>query len=237
MAIIKNGSFTTTATGTAQSLNLGFVPTRFQAWNLTNITAAPVVSGKHASFLWFPQMANATALVTSYTGTTGAPLQLLLASNGVTPFQTSDSGLWTVTTKAISISTTGISQAAAALVTTAAVHGFTSSDIGVTTVTFSGVEGMTQINTLRGVIQSVPSTTTFTVNINTTSFSAFTQAGNPYINVITGIPPYTTQGFQIFNTPQRNNGFIGLTLGSSLMVTADNSWVYEAVLDAPFTSA
>ena len=66
---------------------------------------------------------------------------------------------------------TGISNAANASVT--ATHSFTSADVGVTVVTFHGVLGMTQINGLSGVIQSVTSTTSFTVNIDSTNFGTY----------------------------------------------------------------
>jgi hypothetical protein len=127
---------------------------------------------------------------------------------------------------------TGISKAANASIT--ATHAFTSADIGVTTVTIHNVVGMNQINTLSGLIQSVTSTTSFTVNINSTNFSTYGSGG--IANIISGVPPSTTTGFQIYNTPLLNVGFTGLTLGSSLMVTTSDVWQYIALLDAPFTS-
>jgi hypothetical protein len=128
---------------------------------------------------------------------------------------------------------TGISKAANASIT--ATHAFTSQDVGVTTVTFHGVVGMNQINTLSGLIQSVTSTTSFTVNINTTNFTTYASGG--IANIITGVPALTQTGFQLYNTPLKNVGFTGLTLGSSLMVTTSDVWQYVALLDAPFTSA
>lgn len=68
---------------------------------------------------------------------------------------------------------TAITQAATAQVTTSAAHGFTVGQ----TIYFSGVLGMTQINGLTGVVQTVPTGTTFTVNINSTTFSAYTSGG------------------------------------------------------------
>ena len=93
---------------------------------------------------------------------------------------------------------------------------------------------MTQINTLSGVIQSVTSTTSFTVNINTTNFTTYTSGG--IANIITGVPALTTTGFQTYNTPLLNVGFTGLTLGTSVMVTTSDVWQYLALLDSPFTS-
>jgi len=236
MAIIKNGTFLVTTGGTAQNLNLGFIPTRFTMWNQTLTTATP--SAGIVEVIWFPTLANGTAIIDTSTVTTGAIARSFLATNGITPYQTPPGTEWVPLTGLPSGATsthltiTGISKAANASIT--ATHAFTSADIGVTTVTFSGVVGMTQINTLRGVIQSVTSTTSFTVNIDSTTFSTYVSGGQA--NIITGVPPYTTQGFQIFNTPQKNVSIIGLTLGTSLMVNTANRWYYEAVLDAPFTS-
>ena len=173
-------------------------------------------------------MANANALISTLSA--GAPTYSVITTNGVTPFvSTVASQLWTETVRVI----TAISNAAQASVTSAG-HGFTSADVGVTTVTFSGVVGMTQINTLRGVIQSITSSSVFTVNINSTSFSAYVSGGEA--NVITGIPPYTVNGFQVYNTPQRNNGFIGVTLGSGVIGSASDVLILTAFLDASFTS-
>lgn len=231
MAILRTGTFTTAASGVAQVLNLGFVPSYIQATNQTTTAGGTGLF----QFSWYNTMANASA----YTITTsGTPVFALLTTNGVTPYQTPLGTEWVplvglpsgATSTALTI--TGISKAVNASIT--ATHAFTDADVGVTTVTISGVKGMSQINTLRGVIQSVTTTTSFTVNINSTTFSAYASGGQA--NIITGVPPYTTQGFQIFNTPQSNNSIVGLTLGTSLMVTAEDVWQYQAFLDAPFTS-
>lgn len=236
MAIIKNGSLTVTTGGVAQRLNLGFVPTHFTMWNLTLTTATP--SAGIVQAMWFPQMANGTAIVDTSTVTTGAIARSLLATNGITPYGpvlgTEYVPLTGLPSGAVNtnLTITGISKAANASIT--ATHAFTSADVGVTTVTFHNVVGMTQMNTLSGVIQSVTSTTSFTVNINSTNFSTYVSGG--IANIITGVPAVTTTGFQTYNTPLLNVGFLGLTLGTSLMVNTSDVWVYEAVLDASFTS-
>lgn len=239
MAIVKNGSFLVASGGTAQNLNLGFIPTSFTMWNLTQTQSTPVAEIVEAE--WFPQLLNGTAFITTSTVTTGVLTYKLLATNGITPYFTPygtefvpSSGLPSGATST-NLTITGISKAANASIT--ATHAFTSADIGVTTVEFHGIVGMTQMNTLSGVIQSVTSTTSFTVNINSTNFTTFVSSGNPIANVITGAPPYTTTGFQIYNTPLLNDAIIGLTLGTGLMVNTSDEWIYQAVLDAPFTSA
>lgn len=236
MAIIKNGSLTVVSGGTAQNLDLGFIPTHFSMWNLTKTAATPVAGVVQAQ--WWPQMTNGTAMIVTSTVTTGAMAWSLLATNGITPYTTANgvefvplSGLPSGATST-NLTITGISKAANASIT--ATHAFTSADIGVTVVTFHGIVGMTQMNTLSGVIQSVTSTTSFTVDIDSTSFTTYSSGG--IANIITGVPPTTTSGSQTYNTPLYNVGFKGLTLGSSVMVTTNDVWLYEAVLDSPVTS-
>lgn len=237
MAIIKKGTLTVTTGGAAQSLPLGFVPSYFRMENKTKIVAntngVQIVE-------WYDDMANASAYL--WTTTTGAPVITYISSNGITPLQTADASLF----PASNLTITGISQAANASIT--ATHNFTSADIGVTVVSFHGVVGMTQINTLSGVIQSVTSTTSFTVNINSSSFTAYSSGG--IANVVTGRPalqggaltsgnalgfsPLQAATFQVDNNPLFNAGVLGLTLGSSVMVTTSDVWQYVAYLDCPF---
>ena len=231
MAIYKVG--TITATGSAYNLNLGFIPSHFQLWNDTKIAAGSGVGFSE----WFSSMPNASAYISTLTA--GAPVITKITTNGYTPYTTTPgtefvplTGLPPGATNT-NLTITGISKAVNASIT--ATHAFTSADIGVTTVTIHGVVGMDQINTLSGVIQSVTSTTSFTVNINSTNFSTYTSGG--IANVITGVPPSTTTGFQIYNTPLYNTSFIGLTLGTSVAGSAADVLRYVAALDTPITSA
>jgi hypothetical protein len=194
---------------------------------------------------WWNDMVNASAYITTYTA--GSGVLSYISTNGVTPLITADGSLYANTNLTI----TGISKAANASIT--ATHAFTSADIGVTVVSFHNVVGMTQINTLTGVIQSVTSTTSFTVNINSTNFSTYTSGG--IANVVTGNYPYPLMGgtpsttnapgfppsqaatSEVLNAALYNQGIIGLTLGTSLMVNTSDVWEYLALLDAPFTSA
>ena len=233
MAIIKKGTFTVTLGGAAQTLNLGFTPSIFKCWNKTKIVAN--TNGVQA-WEWFDDMANASAYLWTMTG--GAPVLTYISTNGVTPYSPTLGTEWVsltgLPTGAVNtnLTITGISKAANASIT--ATHAFTSADIGVTWVTFHGVVGMTQMNTLTGLITGTTSTTSFTVNINSTAFTTYTSGG--IANVISGTPPTTTQGFQVFNTPLKNVGFTGLTLGTTLMVTTSDVIQYEAILDTDISS-
>ncbi len=221
MAILRIGTFT--ATGSAFNLNLGFVPSYFQ---LTNQTKLAAQTGVAISEWWKFQLNGAANIQTL---SAGAPTYSTISSNGFTPFVSSDAQLYTQTNRVV----TAITKAVNAQVTSTA-HGFTAADVGVTTVTFHGVVGMTQINTLTGVIQSIVDANNFTVNINTTSFTSYVSGG--IANVVTGIPPVTQTGFQVYNTPLLNIGFLGITVGSSVAGTAADVLYYKAFLDADFTS-
>lgn len=235
MAIIKTGTFTTTLGGAAQNLTLGFTPSYFRAVNHTSIVTP--TNTEIASFEWFSTMANASAYVRTYDASV-IDLLTLLTTNGVTPFTTADNRLYVpaqapyTTNNSTNLTITGISAAANASIT--ATHSFTASDIGVTVVTFHEVVGMTQINTLSGIVQTVTGTTVFTVNINSTNFTAYSSGG--IANVITGAPVTTVYGNTILPTAQANLGVIGLTFGTTLMAVTADTWRYEAHLNAPFTS-
>lgn len=104
---------------------------------------------------------------------------------------------WPTTTQPI----LGITNAAQAVIHCAA-HGFTSADVSITTVGFTQVHGMIQINGLVGVIQQIVDTDHFSVNINTTSFFTYVSGGT--LSTITGEPPVETVGSQTMNTPFKN---------------------------------
>lgn len=247
MAIVKVGSFSVTTGGTAQNLVLGFYPDYFQMTNITNVVSP--VNDELVKAEWYAGMANGTGIATNYTGTQPAIEINNIASDGFTPFATDDTGLFVPdqlpynsvagNRQYIGQSTllpiTGISQAVNASIT--ADHRFTSADVGVTVVTIHGVLGMTEINGLRGTIQSVTSTTSFTVNINSNNFGTYSAgvAGvtGGFANVLTGAPANTLYGNVSLPTAQANLGVIGLTLGTTLMVTTNDVWRYMAVLDTP----
>ena len=250
MALYRTGTFTVVSTGAAQNLNLGFVPTYFIA---TDISRA---SGGGVDVYWDAGMAAlATPITLLTTWSASTPTRSFLTTNGITPFQSADADLFTpqqapyTTTsgnrayigESTNLVITGISQAANASVT--ATHSFTSSDIGVTVVTFHGVQGMTQINQLQGIITGVTSTTSFTVNINSTNFGAYI-AGTAgvtggFANVITGAPVDTLYSNQLLPTAEANLGFIGITIGTSVVgassVVNGDVFSYQAFAQSPAT--
>jgi len=233
MSNIRKGTLTVATGGAAQNLVLGFIPSYIRLQNKTKTVAG--TNGVQISE-WYDDMVNGSAY--QWTTTSGAPVISYISSNGVTPLMTAAGSEF----PASNLTVTGISQAAQAVIT--ATNSFTSNDYGVTVVTFHNVVGMTQINTLSGVVQSATGSN-FVVNINTSSFTAYSSGG--IANIITGIPalqgglissgnapgfpPAQTNTSQILNAPLYNTGVIGLILGSSIMVTTSDVWEYVAYRD------
>lgn len=91
---------------------------------------------------------------------------------------------------------TAISQAANAQVTTAASHGLSVGH----TVYISGVIGMVEINDARYTVVSVINTTNFTLNVDSTTFTAYTSDGTT--NTLPQTAETLTSGYE-FDVPVR----------------------------------
>lgn len=254
MSQVKTGTLTVTTGGAAQNLNLGFVPSKFYMRNDT-ILASGTVTG--VCEVWYDEYLNSLGtpytIINTYTTGSGVVSRLasgtVASTTGIVPFLSTDSQLYvpnqapytTITGNRayIGASTnlviTGLSNAVNASVT--ATHSFTAADVGVTVVTFHGLVGITQMNGLSGVIQSVTSTTSFTVNIDSTNFGTYVAgtAGTTggFANVITGAPANTVYGNVSLPTAEANLGFAGVRLGTTVMVNTSDVWYYEATLNYP----
>jgi hypothetical protein len=264
MVIYRANTLVVAAAGVQQVLNLGFIPDIFRMRNDTIDTSGTVTGVDEVYWdRWMGGLAAPFTMTTTRTGGASPALARLASgtiavATGVVPFQSSDNDLYTPqqapyitvtgdrayireSTEQVIATAGNITQAAQALVTVTDPHSFTTQDIGVTVVTFHGVPGMTQINTLSGIIQSVPSTTTFTVNINTSNFTAYSSVGvtqgvnSGFFNVITGAPVDTLYSTTLLPTAEANLGVIGLVLGSTIMVNTGDVWFYEAILQSPVT--
>ena len=252
MSIYRTGTFTVADKTAIQYLNLGFVPSYLILEDLTLLST----SGKGITAIWDSGMAALATPITKLLDTSGGTItQSTLTTTGVAAFQSTDATLYvpnqapyTTTSgnrqyidQSTNLVITGISNAANASVT--ATHSFTSADVGVTVVSFHGVLGMTQINGLRGVIQTVTSTTSFTVNIDTTNFGTYS-AGTAgltggFANVITGAPANTVYSNVSLPTAQANLGFIGVSIGTGVVGATGGAnsdvWSYQAWLQSPVT--
>lgn len=260
MSIYRSGTFTVSDTSAVQTLNLGFVPDYLVLEDITLLKT----SGSGITAVWDSGMnvisgGPITKLLDSAAGTI---TQSTLTTTGILSTQTADAALFVPAQSPYNVSTgtrayigqstlqvidngaSAITQAANALVTASQAHSFTSADIGVTVVTFHGVPGMTQINGLSGVIQSVPSGTTFTVNIDSTNFTAYLNGetegtASGFFNVITGAPANTVYGNVSLPTAEANLGIIGVTIGTGVVgavgASNDDIWTYHAWLQSPVT--
>jgi hypothetical protein len=107
-------------------------------------------------------------------------LNEIMSMQGVRPFFWLIN--WAANTYCVPPSTiTAITQANPGVVTTIAAHKLTAGDI----VHFFNISGMTELNGMMSRVITVPSTTTFTTSINTTTASAYTSGGNVYHRGIT----------------------------------------------------
>jgi hypothetical protein len=245
MARIEYGTFITAATGVQQVVNIGFVPNSITLKNITKLSVGAAASGIGEVYT-DQQLAllsgGAETLVTTYTA--GAPVVSSIASGtvaaaaGVVGFATPDALLFvpSVTVMQTNLSTnliisavTAITKAANASIT--ATHNFTTADIGTTVVTIHGVQGMTQINNISGIVTSVTGTTSFTVNINSSNFSTHVPAAGAVANVITGAPVNSIYGNQSLPTSSQNLGVIGVIVGTTVIGTIGDVWSYTALLD------
>lgn len=229
------GTFTTTTGGAAQNVPFGLTPSSIEAWNLTGSAAGTV--GLISWFYWQNTMPSASAFRRIYSATP-SDVTSYITTNGVTPYSTSDQLKWVPAgsamqaTKSTNLTITAITKGATTAVTAA--NNFTSADENVTWVTFHNVVGMTQINTMRGLVITATDTGHFTVAIDSSNFSSYTSGGQA--NVITGSPVTTQFGPQVIMTPQRDLGVGGLTLGSSLMVTTSDVWYFKTEWNGPGSS-
>jgi hypothetical protein len=218
-------------------LQLGFIPDKFQIYNLTILEVNPPSSATVAQTLWLKGMPNASALQTTYTA--GAGAVSYITSNGITPQILG--GDWQSTQYTI----TGITNANPGVVTVSSPT--PTNTLALTngmTVTLSGVNGMTQVNTNRYIVGSVSGSTfalydLFGNPVDTTGFGTYTSGGianqisypptAPVLNAVTGqvITPAQPAGNQY------DIGYEGLLLGSAALGVNGNVLWWEAIWQTP----
>jgi hypothetical protein len=121
---------------------------------------------------------------------------------------------------------TNITQATQAVVTTASDHGFSVGDMVSFRLPDNAAYGMTQLNPsaengyLRAEIVAVGSVTTFTIDVDTTAFTAWTwpTSANSYNQSRPVVVPVGAAGTSpnYLGDATDNVGFMGLTLGTSV---------------------
>lgn len=208
----RRDTFTSPATAAAQTITLGFTPSKFILTNYTGYATNTVVS----QAIYYSGMTAGYALIQTVNGS-AIPVQSILTSNGFTIFSTG--GLWLPTQATI----TGASSANPCVIT-ATSHGFSTGD----TVTISNVVGMVQLNTNRYII----------TRIDANSFSLNDLFGNPVNSSAYGT--YVSGGIankiSTNETPpgnQYDTGSAGITLGTSLFRNNADVFYWEAFLETP----
>lgn len=213
MSQYRNGSFT--CDGTAQTLELGFVPDKVMVYNLTKLAVNPPNNAEPAESRWLSGMAAASANQTVYTA--GAPAVNYITSNGITAFDTGAD--WDTTQATIS----GASKANPCVIT-ANSHGFSTGD----TVTISGVVGMVQLNTNRYII-TVINANSFSLSdlfgnaVDSSSYSTYTSGGIANKISTDATPPGN----------QYDTGSAGVILGTDVIGATNDVMFWEAWAETP----
>jgi hypothetical protein len=198
---IAEGVFT--STGVARFIQLPFLPNSFELWNITAMGTPTVNEITHA--ISWRSAAAGTASV-EYFNATPVSTSTNLASGGLSFI---DAGTYQYG-PTIALAATFVTQAAAAVVTTATPHGLATGD----SVLLYGTTGMLQI---AGQVYTVTvlSTTTFSIPVDSSGFAAAATAGfmkkvlypdlyTPFGVNITAI----TTGVTTTITTAQNHGFV-----------------------------
>lgn len=242
MAQYRNGiiNSTTALIASGVTLPLGFTPDVFTITNYTKTAAAPAAGVCYSQ--WLRNVSpNATAIIDTYTA--GAPVRSILASNGVTPVALGANWLNTIYT------ITGITNANPGVVTVSSVNPANSMVlVNGMTVTISGVNGMTGLNTNRFIVSNISGSTgsqtfslydTFGNPVNTTSLGTYTSGGQldvisypptaPTLNPVNGqvLIPGSPAGLQY------DTGYQGVSLGSGVLGSNGDVLFWEAFYSTP----
>jgi hypothetical protein len=196
---ISEGYFT--STGVAKFLNLPFVPDQIEIWNKTKWATNTNNLVKYAT--GFSEDAAGTAYAIISDGSAHDNNATLVAGG----FTFISAGTYQY---GPTITISGITQAASAVVTTSSPHGLATGD----SVLIYGTTGMLQISPAAYTV-TVLSTTTFSIPVNSSGFAAAATAGFmkqilypdlyvPYGTVITAISTGTTTTI----TTALNHGFV-----------------------------
>lgn len=191
------------STGAARNINLGWIPDRFEMRNLTKASsvANPAVVKKAE---WFTSMVSGEALVVKNTAGAATDESSLIASGGIYLFDSSVTGL----DAAFTISS--VSQAANAVVVTSAAHGYAVGDI----VRLFDTTGQLQIGSMDFEILTVPLTTSFTIQLDSSAFAAAASAGS--VRRLKSSPLYVPQRRFVTKISQAAAGVVTTSIAHGL---------------------
>ena len=123
---------------------------------------------------------------------------------------------------------TGISQASAAIVQTSAAHNYSVGDY--VRLYVPAAYGMVQANTVLVKITAIPTSTSFTTDLNTSAFTAFKWAvqatGQAKVQYAQAVPVGETA--LDLDDPKTNNAVRGLFLNTGVVGAASDVWQWIA---------
>lgn len=161
---IAEGTITVGTGGVAQTLKLPYKPVSFEMWNKSKWgTVSQLIRA-----IGFAEDPAGTAYLES-NSSGGLDTPTVIAANGFS-FVTAGSSAYG---PVIALASTWVTQASAAVVTTASAHGYSVGDV----VLIYGTTGMLQIAGIPYTVQTVPTTTTFTIDVNSSGFASAATAG------------------------------------------------------------
>jgi len=186
------------AGATAYTLEVGFVPDTVEVWNYTKFET----DGTKVKFYWHRDMTAGYALseICDDTGTNRA----IETSNGFTPLET-------VSIASNKATLNAFTQAVNGQGTTAAAHGFSVGD----KIRLRDIGGMVELNDQLVKILTVPATTTFTIDLDTTGYTTF--AAGSALNSVEDVSKVVTA-----------SGSYRVTLGTTIMGANDDILFVEA---------
>ncbi len=160
------------STGSAEIINLPFLPGTVELWNYSAQIAAPAANAVVSAY-WDSGMGQGKAITTGYTAAGTFLTTDGVAANGISTFTAGQMLQYGPT-----FTVTVVTKAAAAVVTTSAVHGLKSGDVVILEGLFeTTTTGMPQINGIPFTV-TVLSTTTFSIpwNTNQSNYTAISVA-------------------------------------------------------------
>jgi len=200
-------TITVTSGGTAQNVELGFVPDVVRIKTMTRWdTQAAVVAWD-----WYKDMGDGycTMLTNENANPPTKQAPTIETTNGITAIDTNS---FTNSKLTIDTGATKITQAVHAVVETAAAHGLSTG----AKVTFHAItSGMTEIEGMRSTITVLTATTFSCDDIDSTGFTAWDAT-------------LATGQVVVTSTLQNDAGYKGITLGSAVATTTGDVLLIEA---------
>lgn len=164
----------TVGSSLSKFISLPYLPNTFEIWNKTQWGAAPSGATPIATAEYAIGYAeDAAGTYYAYGAAASSSSAALLATTGTSNGFTFISAGTYQYGPTLTLASTFVSKATAALVTTSSAHGYSVGDV----VLLYGTTGMLQVAGILYSIQTVPSTTTFTISVNSSSFANAATAG------------------------------------------------------------